>query len=328
MPTRHSQLYSLLDEEALYYGYLQARSGKRKLPSTLAFELDLGANIQALTTELMSRTYRVSPYRHFQVHEPKTRDICAPAFRDRVVQHAIYAIINPIFDRTFIHDSYGCRLGKGTHRASLRAQHYLRGSRASSYTLQLDIKKYYYSIDRQVLRTLIEKKIKDSAFVDLIMEFAKTEDAVGLPIGNLLSQLLALIYLDAFDQYVKRELKIKKYVRYVDDSILFNLERDQAYQLRKRIAAWLAEHLHLELSRFTIAPSTRGVNFVGFRTWRRYRLVRKHSLYSFSQSLKREDVASLNAIMGNAKDTSSLRHFQLRVYNKNPFLLAKLAHWL
>lgn len=328
MPSSHKNLYALIDDEALYHGYLRARRGKRKYPSTLAFERMLGPNLAQLADELRMHTYQVSPYRRFYVHEPKTREISAPAFRDRVVQHAVYAIINPIFDRAFIHDSYGCRVGKGTHRASLRTQHFLRGSRAGSYTLQLDIRKYYYSVNRAILRTLIERKIRDVAFVDLMMQFTETESPVGLPIGNLLSQLFALIYLDAFDQYVKRELKIKQYVRYVDDSILFNLERDQAYALRHQIQQWLDEQLSLQLSRFTIAPTARGVNFVGFRTWRRYRLIRKHSLYHFSRSLKRQDIPSLNAIMGNAMGTSSLQHLQQRVYDENPFILHRLAHWI
>ena len=328
MPTRYKHLYDHLDDDAMYEGYLCARKGKRALPSTLNFERDLGVNLRRLADELADDSYRVSPYRHFQVHEPKTRDIFAPAFRDRIVQHAIYAIINPIFDRGFIHDSYGCRVGKGTHRASLQAQHYLRGSRKNSFTLQLDVKKYYYSIDRRILRGLIEHKIRDTRFVDLMMRFAETEDDVGLPIGNLLSQLFALVYLDAFDQYVKRELKIKRYVRYVDDSILFDLDREQAHQLKADIEDWLGTRLRLVLSKYTIAPTHRGVNFVGFRTWCRYRIVRKRSLHHFSKSLKRRDVPSLDAIMGHALGTSSLRHFQQRVLNEDPFLLPKLAHWI
>lgn len=328
MPTRHSHLYERLNEESLYRGYLRSREGKRRFPSTLAFERDLGANIAHLAQELNNGSYQISPYRRFQVHEPKTRDICAPAFRDRVVQHAIYEMVYPIFDRTFIHDSYGCRIGKGTHKASLQAQHFLRGSRPDSYTLQLDIKKYYYNIDRAILRTLIEKKIKDTPFIDLMLSFAEMDEPVGLPIGNLLSQLFALIYLDHFDQYVKRELKVKRYVRYVDDSILFDLDRNQAYELRHQLEEWIDAQLRLKLSRFTIAPVKRGVNFVGFRTWTRYRLVRKHSLYHFNRSLANEDALSLNAIMGNAKGTSSLSHMQNRVWGENPYLLSKLTHWL
>jgi len=326
MSKRYGHLYEQLDRDALHRAYLRSRQGKRSLPSTLAFEQNLGANIEALFHELHDGTYQIQPYRKFQVHEPKTRDICAPTFRDRIVQHALYEILYPIFDRTFIHDSYGCRVGKGTHKAADQAQRFLRESRQDSYYLQLDIKKFYYSINRRILREQLARKIKDQRFLDLSVAFTEQDDPLGLPIGNLLSQLFALIYLDAFDQWVKRDLKIKRYVRYVDDSILFDLDRQQAQALRDEIAEWLWVHLELRLSRHTIAPIKRGFNFVGFRTWRSRRFVRKRSLYQFSRSLKNENIASLNAIMGHAKNTATLAHFRRRVYTEKPDLAILLTH--
>lgn len=326
MSKRHGNLYSQLDHDALHRAYLRARSGKRHLPSTLAFERDLGTNLDQLHRELHDDRYHIQPYRVFQVHEPKTRDISAPAFRDRIVQHAIYEILYPIFDRTFIHDSYGCRVWKGTHKAADQAQRFLRASRPQSYTLQLDIRKFYYSIDRGILRSLIERKIKDRRFLDLAVSFGEQDTPCGLPIGNLLSQLFALIYLDPLDQWVKRDLKIEYYVRYVDDFILFNLDRDRAQHLRDTISEWLLTNLGLTLSRHTIAHVRRGFNFVGFRTWRSRRYVRKRSLYRFSRSLKRGDIESLNAIMGHALNTASIDHFRRRVHTERPEIIHLLAH--
>lgn len=325
MPKRFGQLYEqCFSLEALYAAYYEARRGKRKTLAVQRFERDLGANIAALHQELASDTYEPMPYRHFWVTEPKPRQISAPAFRDVVVQHAIYALIYPIFDRTFIGDSHGCRKGLGIHSASDRAQRFLRQSPEGSYTLQLDIRKFYYRIDRQILRRLVERRIKDRRLVEVMMRFAEFEEPLGVPIGNLLSQIYALIYLDPLDHFVKRELKVRRYVRYVDDFILFGLTRDQAHELRHRIEAWLADNLRLEFSRWTVAPVSRGVNFVGFRTWRSTRFVRKHSMYQFAKSLKRGDVRSLNAIMGHAARTASLAHYCRRIASERPDLIPQL----
>jgi retron-type reverse transcriptase len=326
MPKRHGNLFNkTFTLAALYAAYHRARKGKRKTLSVAKFEANLGANLQALHDELHAGTYRPQPYRTFMVMEPKPRQISAPAFRDVVVQHAIYAVINPIFDAGFIHDSYGCRVGKGTHRASDRAQQFLRQSPEGGVTLQLDIRKFYYSISRATLRTLIERKIKDARFIELMMMFADHGGDVGVPIGNLLSQLYALIYLDPLDHFIKREMKIARYVRYVDDFILFGMTRAEAAANRLTIADFLRDRLGLTLSRWTIAPVSRGVNFVGFRTWRKRRFVRKHSLFRFSRSLRAGDVVSLNSILGNARRTASHAHLCRRARAERPDLAPLLT---
>lgn len=326
MPKRIGNLMERIDLDALHEGYLKARAGKRALPSTLAFERDLGANLVRLHAEIHEGRYRIEPYRRFLVYEPKVREISAPAFRDRVVQHALYALMYPIFDATFVHDSYGCRVGKGTHAAADQAQRFMRAVDPTSYSLQIDIRKFYYRIDRGLLRGLVERKIKDKVFVDLALSFAEQAEPLGLPIGNLLSQLFALIYLNPFDHWMKREQKVRRYVRYVDDVVVFGLNRAQAVQLLAKIREYLGDTLRLELSKYRIAPVRKGVNFVGFRTWRRIRFVRKCSLFRFSRSLRRGDVPSLNAIMGHARRTATLAHFRRRVAAERPDLMDVLAH--
>ncbi|WP_200249549.1 reverse transcriptase/maturase family protein [Thiococcus pfennigii] len=325
MPKRHGQLYDdCFTLDALHAAYVRSRRGKRGRRAALEFERDLGNNLHRLREQLMDGAYAPARPAQFFVREPKLRLITAPTFRDTVVQHAIYARIYPIFDRSFIYDSYGCRVGKGTHRASDQAQRFLRQSSAESFTLQTDVRRFYYSIDRLILRHLIEHKLKDERLIDLMMRFAWQDDPLGVPIGSLLSQLYALIYLDPFDQWVKRERRIARYVRYVDDAVFFGLARDEAVALRERVADWLEERLHLQLSRYTIAPVSRGVNFVGFRTWRSRRFVRKHSLATFSRAMARGDCRSLVSIFGNARRTASFCHLGRRLLRERPALLGAM----
>lgn len=313
----------VITPEALYQGYLDARRSKRGTHSAFQFERRLGAQIDNLHIALSSGSYQPKPYNRFIVTEPKPRQISAPAFRDRVVQHAVYRAIQPIFDRTFIDHSFACRPGKGTHSAADYVQAALRAAPPGSYTLQLDIRKFYYRLDRGVLRTLIERKIKDERLIGLMLMFARLPSPLGVPIGNLLSQIYALIYLNPLDHFVKRELKVRRYCRYVDDFILIGLTRQKAIEHRAAIVEFLASRLRLELSRSTIAPIRRGVNFVGYRTWASRRFVRRHALKTFRQSVRRGAVDSAVSSLGHARRTASLQHM-LRVIRRNPAMVRRL----
>lgn len=294
--------------DALYQAWVDASKGKMKKRACLEFSRRLGRNLDLLHTELHSGTYCPQPYIEFQVYEPKQRTIYAPAFRDLVVQHAIYRLIYPIFNRTFVDQSFACRVGKGTHAAADYAQAALRQSAPGSSVMKLDIRKFFYRIDRYVLRQLIEKKIKDRRFVDVMLQFADYGQPVGIPIGNLLSQLYALIYLNPLDQFIKRNLGARLYCRYVDDFVVFNWTREKCLSGLKQIQQFLTSTLGLELSRYTILPLARGLNFVGYRAWRSTRFVRKHSLRTFTRSAKRENLASIVSILGHARHTASMRH--------------------
>lgn len=310
--------------EGIYAGYAAASRGKHHTRACFEFERRLAYHLDMLREELTSGRYKPRPYFRFVVKEPKERVIYAPAFRDLVVQHAIYRVILPIFDPTFIATSFACRVGYGTHRAADYAQQALKASPRDSYTLKLDARKFFYSIDRAVLRTLIERKIKDRRFVDVMMQFADYGSPVGIPIGNLLSQIYALIYLNPVDHFVKRELGVKRYCRYVDDLMLFGLTRGQCVEYRERIAAFMRDRLGLELSRTTIAPVQRGVNFVGYRTWARKRFVRKHSLYTLRRSVARGKLDSVVSVLGHARRTHSLRHMITTVRRRNPAMYRAL----
>jgi retron-type reverse transcriptase len=292
---------------ALYAAYLDARRHKRDSRSCFEFERHLGAQLADLHASLRDGTYRPRPYNTFWVHEPKPRLIHAPAFRDRVVQHAVYRVVQPLFDETFVAQSFACRPGKGTHAAADYVQHALWLAPRDSYFLQLDVRRFYYRIDRTILRGLIERKIKDRRLVDLMMAFAHQDAPLGVPIGNLLSQLYALIYLNPLDHFIKRELRVRHYARYVDDLVLIGLSRDRAAACRAAIVGFLHDRLGLELSRSTLLPIRRGINFVGFRTWASRRFVRKHALYAFRRSARRADLESVISSLGHARRTASLR---------------------
>jgi len=213
--------------DALYQAWLDASHGKRAKRACMEFSRYLSCNLDALHAELHSGSYKPQAYIEFTVYEPKQRTIYAPAFRDLVVQHAIYRLVYPIFNAGFIDQSFACRVGKGTHAAADYAQAALRSSSSDSYFLQLDIRKFFYCIDRPILQRLIEKKIKDKRFVTVMMQFASYGEPVGIPIGNLLSQLYALIYLNPLDHFIKRELKAKLYCRYVDDFVIFGWDKQR-----------------------------------------------------------------------------------------------------
>jgi RNA-directed DNA polymerase len=291
-------------EEALLSAFNAAARHKHGKRACFNFEKCLASNIDALRQELADGTYTPRPYYSFMVYEPKPRVIYAPAFRDLVVQHAIYAAVGGLFERSFIDQSFACRIGYGTHKAADYAQRALQQSDADSYTLKLDIRKFFYRIDRRVLRLQIERKIKDARFVDLMMQFADYGEPVGIPIGNLLSQLYALIYLNPLDHFVKRILGIANYCRYVDDFILFDQLKARAIALKERVVAFIS-NLGLELSRYTIAPTRKGVNFVGYRTWRSKRFIRKHSLYTFRRAVRAGKAESIASCLGHARKTHS-----------------------
>jgi retron-type reverse transcriptase len=322
---RYGYLYDqAFSRENLFAAYKDAARHKHGKRACYNFEKRLAFNLDRLHTALNDGTYRPQPYYTFMVYEPKPRRIYAPAFSDLVVQHAIYRVIYPIFNPTLIEQSFACRVGKGTHKAADYAQKALQACRPGAYTIKLDIRKFFYRIDRAVLRAQIERKIKDRRFVDLLMVFAEYGEPVGIPIGNLLSQLYALIYLDPLDRFVKRELKVRRYCRYVDDFILFDLTREQCVEYQARIEAFIRDELHLELSKFTIAPVARGINFVGYRTWASKRFIRKHSLFKFHRAMRRDRLESVVSILGHARRTHSLKNLIAAIKEKNHALYCQL----
>lgn len=293
--------------ENMYQAFLDASRNKHGKRACFEFSRRLGRNLERLYNALHNGTYRPQPYYTFMIYEPKPRRIFAPAFSDLVVQHAIYRLVYPLFNKTFIDQFYACRKGKGTHAAADYAQAALQASPRDSHTLKMDIRKFFYRINRDVLRKMIERKIKDKRFVNVMMLFADHGEPVGIPIGNLLSQVYALIYMNGVDHFVKRELRAKRYCRYVDDFIIFGIGKAQAVVCLQRIVEYI-HSLGLELSKYTIAAVKVGINFVGYRTWRNKRFIRKRSLFVFTRALRAGKADSAISVLGHARRIHSLRH--------------------
>ena len=252
----------------LYNAYLDARRGKRARRACFEFEKLLGENLLALHDSIHLGTYTPEAYFQFIVYEPKQRMIHAPTFRDVVVQHAIYRVIYDIFDRSFVSTSFACRLGYGTHKAAWYARAAMKKYEGEEYILKLDVRKFFHSINRDILRQLVERKIKDHRLVDIMMLFADMDAPSGIPIGNLLSQIFALIYLNPLDHFIKRVVKARHYVRYVDDFMLIGLSREKCVMLKNMISEFLKRFLDLGISRSAIQKVKKGVDFCGYRMWK------------------------------------------------------------
>lgn len=260
-----------------------AQKSKRYRPNVLEFNADLERNLLQLQRELITQSYQPGKYRSFRIEDPKSRLISAAPYRDRIVHHALCQVIVPIMEATFIFDSYANRQGFGTHRAMKRFTQFARGHR---FILQCDIKQYFPSIDHEILKQSLRRKLKcpqTLALIDLIIDSSNPQDAVnhhfpgdtlltplerrkGLPIGNLTSQFFANVYLNPFDHFVKEVIKSRYYLRYVDDFALFSDDRDFLQTARQQIEAYLQSlRLRIHPIKSQLFATEQGANFVGYR---------------------------------------------------------------
>ncbi|MBN2606722.1 MAG: hypothetical protein JXR47_05240 [Thiotrichales bacterium] len=296
MSHTYKNLYPIIyDFESLYLAYQRARKGKGWRNEILTFKSNLEENLIHIQNELIWKTYQSGSYRHFKIHEPKERDVAALPFRDRVVHHALVDAIQPVFESRFIHHSYACRAGKGTHAGADAAQRMMRivkRNHGRVYALKADISKYFASIDHDVLLRLIEKRIACQDTLWLIKSILSTTSSPGIPLGNLTSQLFANIYLDALDQFVKHDLKAQHYARYMDDFVILHHNKTQLHLWLDEIQAFLSKELKLKTNHKTqIFPvhhkSGRGLDFLGYRILPTHRKLRKDSVKRFKTRLKR-----------------------------------------
>ena len=262
---RSGKLYRRIAEwDNLLCAFYNASRGKRLKPDILLYEKNLYENLKTLQAHLIDKTVSLGNYRFFKIYDPKERLICAAPFTERVVHHAIINIAGPVFERLQIYDSYACRKGKGTNAALVRALHFTKRYR---YFLKLDMKKYFDSIPHSKLASLLAGKFKDKAllqlFDQLLASYTVTEGR-GLPIGNLTSQYFANFYLGAFDHYAKEMMKVKGYVRYMDDVLLFADTMQEIKDMLHTAKCFLEEELLLTLKEETIGKVESGVPFLGF----------------------------------------------------------------
>lgn len=303
---RAGNLYpAMCTQEALHAAFVRASQRKRSHRAQFDFARNLGTNLALLERELRSGTYAPRPCNRFWVTDGrKPRLIEAPAFRDLVVQHAAYAVLAPIFERRYIATSFACRIGKGTHQAADWLQAAIRRAPRASWVLHVDVRKFFYSIDRDVLQALLRKAIKCEPMLALLAQFAWRAEPVGVPIGNLMSQTFANVYLNSLDQFCKRTLQARDYGRYMDDSVMVAPDRATGADWLDRIREHLAL-LGLEISHYSLQPVRRGANFVGFRTWARARFVRPHVISALRSDARRGRIDGVISRLGHARRTAS-----------------------
>lgn len=330
--------------QGLYKDYLKCRKNKRNSINALRFEINAEENVFKLENQLKNKSYHPSRSILFTAQKPKVREIFASDFKDRVVHHTLINAFTKIWEPIFIHDSYACREGKGTHKAVVRLQRFLRkvtkNGNIRSYYLQLDIKDFFIGINKQILFDLISNKVTDpnilwlskiTLFSDCTKNyiqrgnpqmharipnnktlFGKNNER-GLPIGNLTSQFFANIYLNELDQFVKHTLKAKYYIRYVDDFLILSTDEKELEQFRYRIESFLLDRLKLVLhpKRRKLLPVSSGIDFLGYIVRPEYILVRRRVInnlrakFSQFQSSKDKDIKALDTTMA-----SYLGHFK------------------
>ncbi|OGV66288.1 MAG: hypothetical protein A2498_10495, partial [Lentisphaerae bacterium RIFOXYC12_FULL_60_16] len=295
------------------------RHGRRFRGEGAGFKFNLEKEVFKLHAQLAAGRYRHGRYRLFTVWDPKVRVIAAASVRDRVLHHAVHDVIAPRLDRMFIHDSYACRSGKGTHGALDRAHGFLR---ANEYGLHLDVKSYFQSIDHEILKGLLRRYVADERALELLIQIVDSTDYLahgggagasvtslaptpggqmtldlgldrppdaaaggrirGVPLGNLTSQFFANLYLNELDQYVKHALKVRYYARYMDDMLMFAAEKDPLLEWEGAIRDFARGELRLELHPGGgPRPVRRGIGFLGFRLFPGYRKLKKTSVTRF-----------------------------------------------
>jgi len=270
-------LYSLFHNIVSLSNLLQAWKEFKKCKTAKVdvaeFEFNLEDNLFLLNQELVSKTYKSNPYQAFFVYDPKRRHIHKAIVRDRVLHQAVFRILYPIFDKHFIFDSYSSRTNKGTHKASKKLFVVLRKEsenwRKPVFALKCDIRKFFDSIDHKILFELIKKKVFDADVLRLVNEILKSFEKypnIGLPLGNVTSQLFANIYLNELDQFIKHKLKVKHYLRYADDFILISKNEDLLMGYKEEIEIFLKQNLKLELhpDKVFIRKLRQGIDFVGY----------------------------------------------------------------
>ncbi|MFH0769925.1 MAG: reverse transcriptase domain-containing protein [Candidatus Peregrinibacteria bacterium] len=284
----HRSLFArIISTENLFTAWEEFCKGKQGRKDVQDFERKLEQNLFRLHRELLAGTYRHQPYSAFTICDPKQRRIHKASVRDRILHHAVFSVLNPIFEPTFIAHSFSCRKGKGTHRAVDALDRMLRSvSRNATrhcFVLKCDIHQFFASVDHSVLLGILGKRVKDEKTLELLREIIESFTAdpticqrKGIPSGNLTSQLFANIYLNEFDQFIKHTLHIKHFVRYTDDFVVVAATQEKLRTVLSSIGSFLKERLHLDLHphKVTIRKYRQGIDFLGYVLLPHHRVLR------------------------------------------------------
>ncbi len=318
----YKNLYQeLCSKENIALAFKKAQKRKSRKPYVIEFKNNLNENLELLRLELLSNTYKPRPLKTFIIRDPKTRKIKKSYFKDRVVHHAICNILEPIFEKRFIYDSFANRKNKGNLNALKRFDKFKlkvsKNNTRNCYVFKADIKHYFDEVNHNILMNILRKKVNDEKLISLILKVLKNHsNIVGMPLGNMTSQFFANVYLNELDQFIKNELKAKYYIRYVDDFIILHAGKDTLEIYKQKISFFLKEKLQLELhpNKSKILFLKRGILFLGFRNFPYHRLLRKGNIRTMkgkiTQTIYDSICEFLEGWMAYAKhgNTYKLRH--------------------
>ena len=289
----------LCSQENILLAFKKARKGKTKMLYVKRYEENLKKNLLALREELLLQTYKPSPLKKCIIRDPKTRTIYKSIFKDRIVHHVIINVLKPIFEPIFICDTYASIKNRGYHKALARFDYFKRkvskNNTRNCYVLKVDIKHYFQEIDHEILLNMIRRKIKDAKVVWLIKQILENYDVCvvnydgkGMPLGNYTSQFLANVYLNGFDYFIKNKLKVKYYIRYVDDFVLLHNSIEQLELWKMAVNSFLKRKLHLELhqDKSKIINLINGISLLGFKVFYNYKLLKKSNVNQIKRNVK------------------------------------------
>lgn len=278
----------IADKNNLIKSAIDAKKGNPSSVGGMVFMDYLEANSALLSNQIKKGEYTPGKPKEFIIYEPKRRLITALPFCDRVVQHAIYNVIEPIFEKTFFSQSYGCRKGKGTHAGAIKCQSLMRKleKKGAVWILKTDFSGYFYNIDRSVLYKRITAKVSCNKTLELLKTFVP-DSGKGIPIGNLTSQLFANIYGTMADEWLLHHAKIKNFIRYMDDIVIFGESKSEMIALKNEFELFCFQKMKLKLSHWSVTKSAVGVNFLGYRIRPKYKLLRRQSVISAKKKIKK-----------------------------------------
>ncbi|MFH1029922.1 MAG: reverse transcriptase domain-containing protein [bacterium] len=337
----------IISLENLFEAWDEFKKGKRHKKDVQIFEYSLEKNIFKLHRDLCSKTYHHLPYSGFFICDPKVRHVHKATVRDRVIHHAIFKILNPIFDASFISNSFSCRINKGVHKGVIALERMIRAESRNftrpCFILKCDVQKFFDSVDHQILLSILKKKIVDSDAMwllgQIIESYAASQtnlfDRQGVPIGNLTSQLFANVYMNQFDQFVKHTLHIRHYARYTDDFVITSKDKKHLKDLVVSIRQFLNIELHLKLhpNKVSIAPYHQGVDFLGYIAFPHYRLLRKKTKLRLYRKLKEKIKEFRNGKISEDSLSQSLQSYlgvlsHANAYNLTEDLKNQYWFWL
>lgn len=315
----YNQIISL---ENLFSAWQEFKRGKRGKPDVQIFERNLEDNIFQLHSDLSLDKYKHGDYHKFHVYDPKHRIIHKASVRDRLVHHAVHRVLYPFFDRPFIYDSYSCRVNKGTHKAVKRLEKFLRKAsynyRQSCFALKIDIKKFFDSVDHEILKEILKTKIDCNNINQLLSQIInsysqaknlrggrlfETEKPCGIPLGNLTSQLYANIYMNAFDHFIKEKLKFRFYIRYTDDMVILHEDQEFLESLLSKIKTWLWENRKLKIHerKTSIKKANQGIDFLGYIVLPHYTVLRTKTKHRMLKRVNCENIQSYLGLLKHCK---------------------------